>query len=147
MAKIPARIADAFKASVHRVMYAAGEATAKEQFLRLKETFGKDGERAVACLEKDLGSLLVHYRFDPKLWRSLKTTNPIERVNRELKRRTKTMETLGERTLRVVTAFVALRLEYYWQRMPVDAVQIENLKPFRLEKINPIESVMETIIQ
>ena len=101
----------------------------------------------LACLEKDLDSLLVHYRFDPALWRILKTTNPIERVNRELKRRTKMMETLGERTLRVVTVFVALRLEYYWQNLPVDSLRIKNLKSFQLEEMNQIESVMGTMIQ
>lgn len=128
-------------------MYAENEDDACKQFLLLKEAFSKDGERAVFCLEKDLNSLLVHYRFDSKLWRRLKTTNPIERVNRELKRRTKTMETLGERTLRIVTVFVALRLEYYWQNNSVDSIRIENLKRSQLENINQIESVMGTMIQ
>jgi len=147
MAKIPSRFEDSFKSYVHKVMYAANEDDARKQFLLLKEAFGKDGERAVACLEKDLNSLLVHYRFDSRLWRTLKTTNPIERVNRELKRRTKTMETLGERTLRIVTVFVALRMEFHWQKMSIDSIQIKKLKPFQLEEMNEIESVMGTMIQ
>jgi hypothetical protein len=40
----------------------------------------------------------------------LKTANPIERINKELKRRTKSMETLGESTLTAVVAFTALKL-------------------------------------
>ena len=147
MAKTPSRLSDASKSLVHKVMYAANEDEARKQFLFLKEAFGNDAQRAVACLEKNLDSLLVHYRFDPKLWRTLKTTNPIERVNRELKRRTKTMETLGERTLRIVTAFVALRLEFHWQKMPIDSRQIRNLKPFRLEEMNQIESAMGAMVQ
>lgn len=147
MAKIPSRFSDSFKSYVHKVMYASNEDEARKQFLILKEVFGKDGDRAIACLEKDLNSLLVHYRFDSKLWRTLKTTNPIERVNRELKRRTKMMETLGEKTLRIVTVFVALRLEYHWQKVGVDSIQIQNLKPFQLSEFNQIESVMGTMIQ
>ena len=57
------------------------------------------------------------------------------------------METLGEKTLRVVTVFVALRLEYYWQKRSMDSIQIKNLKPFQLEEMNQIESVMGTMIQ
>ena len=147
MAKTPSRLSDSFKSLVHKVMYAANEDEARKQFPFLKEAFGDDAQRAVSCVEKDLDSLLVHYRFDPKLWRTLKTTNPIERVNRELKRRTKTMETLGERTLRVVTVFVALRLEFHWQKMAVDSRQIRNLKPFRLEEMNQIESAMGAMVQ
>lgn len=76
---------------------------------------GGAGQRAVSCIEKDLESLLVHYTFDKSYWRTLKTTNPIERINKELKRRTKSMETLGESTLTAVVAFTALKLEMGWK--------------------------------
>ena len=71
-------------------------------------------------IEKDLESLLTHYKFDKKYWRALKTTNPIERINRELKRRTKTMDSVGEKTLSVVVAFIAIKLEYGWSVYTVD---------------------------
>ena len=147
MAKVPKRFTEAFKTLTRRVMIASDEQAARQAFAALKQAMGSDAPRAVACLEKDLESLLVHYRFDPKLWPSLRTTNPIERVNRELKRRTKTMETLGEQTLRIVTVFVALRLEFYWQQKPVTAFQINNLKPFKLDKTNLIESAVNVMIQ
>jgi putative transposase len=148
MNKVPNRFSEAFKKMADAVMYAENENAARVSFLQLKKMFGKDAERAVSCLEKDLESLLVHYRFDPKLWRSLRTTNPIERVNKELKRRTKTMETLGERTLRIVTAFVALRLEYYWNINPLDMDRIKYLKPFQEKQIqNQIESTLLKMIQ
>lgn len=102
-----------------------------------------DAQRAVYCLEKDIDLLLVHYRFDRSLWRSLRTINPIERVNKELKRRTKSMETLGERTLMVVAAFTAMRLEFQWRRLPVDTPRIMNL---RSVKENAIESAADTLL-
>lgn len=127
MAKVPERLRPAFKKLAHAVMYASSEASARQAFRALKHEMGHDAERSVRVLEKDLNSLLAHYKFDQKLWRTLRTTNPIERVNKELKRRTKSMETLGERTLEVLLAFTAMRLEYHWQRVPVDTPHLEKL--------------------
>lgn len=143
MAKTPKRLSEAFKTLAHQVMYAGSENAARIAFDNLKTVMGSDATRAVECLEKDLESLLIHYRFEKTLWRTLKTTNPIERVNRELKRRTKTMETLGERTLRIVTAFTALKLEYNWKKMPMDSNQLLNLKSYK--HYNQLESAMEAL--
>jgi putative transposase len=87
--------------------------------------------------------LPAHYRFERSLWRALKTTNPIERVNREFKRRTKSMDTLGEKTLQALVAFTAIRLEYGWQTTPVNDVRLEGLTYI---KRNQIESTMESLI-
>ena len=141
--KTPARLHEVFKKLAHRIMYASSENAARIAFQELKAAMGTDAERAVHCLEKDLESLLVHYRFDRSLWRALKTTNPIERVNREFKRRTKAMDTLGERTLQVLIAFTALRLEYGWQKMPANSSQLGGLK---WVKQNQIESTMESLV-
>jgi transposase-like protein len=46
----------------------------------------------VACLERDLGELLAFYAVkNPNLWAKVRTTNPIERAFREVKRRTRPM--------------------------------------------------------
>ena len=128
-------------------MYASSENEARISFQELKAAMGTDAERAVHCLEKDLDSLLVHYRFEKSLWRVLKTTNPIERVNKEFKRRTKSMETLGERTLQVLVAFTALRLEYNWQITPVNSARLKGLKSINGGiKPNLIESTIESLI-
>lgn len=143
VSKAPARMRDVFKKLAHGVMYAASENAARLAFQELKAAMGADAQRAVHCLEKDLDSLLTHYRFEKSLWRALKTTNPIERVNREFKRRTKSMDSLGERTLQVLVAFTAIRLEFGWQRTPVNSSQLEGL---RWAKRNQIESTMESLI-
>lgn len=143
LAKSPARFREMFKKLAHRVMYASSENAARQAFSELKAAMGKDAERAVQCLEKDLDSLVMHYRFEKSLWRALRTTNPIERVNREFKRRTRSMDTLGERTLQVLVAFIALRLEYGWQRVAMNSAQIDRLM---YVKHNQIESTMETLI-
>ena len=95
LAKTPKRLQEAFLLLAHKIMYADGEAQAREAFSALKMHMANDAERAVSCIEKDLDSLLNHYKFDKRFWRVLRTTNPIERINKELKRRTKSMETVG----------------------------------------------------
>lgn len=143
VAKTPARLRDAFKKLAHGVMYAASEDAARVAFTRLKEAMGNDAERAVRCLEKDLDSLLAHYRFDRTLWRALKTTNTVERVHKEFKRRTKIMEGLGEHTLKCVVAFTALRLEMGWQRDAVNSTKFRNLAGV---KRNEVESTVAALL-
>jgi len=128
MNKVSKRAHAAFKQKVHQIMYAESEDSARQAFTALKDTFGKDELRAVRCLEKDLESLLVHYRFDSVFWTALRTTNTIERVNKELKRRYKSMEKIGVNSLTCLLAFTALRLEMGWQSKPVTATNMQNLK-------------------
>jgi putative transposase len=145
LAKTPQRLREAFHQLATDAMTATSENAARVAFSALKIAMGNDAGRAVHCLEKDLESLLAHYKFDKPFWRSLRTTNPIERVNKELKRRTKSMETIGEKTLMVLVAFTAMRLEYNWLKVPVDAPALNNLK-FMKDRKNLIESVMETML-
>lgn len=151
LAKTPRSLTDAFKMQMDKIMYASSEAAARTAYINLKAIMGKDASRAILCLEKDLESLLNHYKFDSKYWSALRTTNPIERINKEFKRRTKSMETIGETNLMCVVAFVALRLEMGWRLKPVHSPGIENLrnvnKKFKNEEenINAIEKVVEKL--
>lgn len=143
LAKMPERLRDAFKILADKIMYASSEADARQAFAALKAAMGNDADRAVRVIERDLDSLLAHYKFDRRFWRTLRTTNPIERVNKELKRRTKSMETVGERTLQVLLAFTAMRLEFNWQRFAVDTAHFEKLA----NKRNQIESTVVQLIR
>lgn len=120
LAKSPKRLTEPFHLLARKVMYADGRQGALAAFAALKLAMGKDAKRAVDCLEKDLESLIAHYSFDSKMWRTLKTTNSIERINKELKRRTKSMETIGEGTLQTLVAFTALRIEMSWKSRASD---------------------------
>jgi transposase-like protein len=151
MAKCPARFREAFEKCLEKVMYAVSESEARGAFYALKETFSGEAERAIRCIEKDLDSLLVHYRFEKRYWLALKTTNPIERVNRELKRRTKSMGTVGEKTLECLQAFTALRLEMNWRQVPIDSERLKHLqfiKPrVNQQASNELEEVITTLLQ
>lgn len=47
--------------------------------------------KAVKCLEKDIEDLLVFFEHDQQLWIKLRTTNMIERLFKELRKRTRPM--------------------------------------------------------
>lgn len=144
MAKTPARLREPFKHLAHQIMYAKSESNAREAFEALKRQMGSEASRAVRVIEKDLDSLLAHYKFEKRFWRTLRTTNPVERVNKELKRRTKSMETVGGRTLDILVAFTAMRLEYHWQRFKVDAPHFEKLSK---KKGNAIENTVVKLVK
>lgn len=143
--RCPQRLRIPFKIKLKEIMYASSYQNAKDLFYRLKTEMGHDGIRAVATIEKDLESLLVHYSFDKSYWRCLKTTNPVERINKELKRRTKSMETLGERTLTCLLAFTALRLEMGWKMYKVNDERHKDLN--HLYRLNKIEETVSQLTQ
>ena len=145
LAKTPARLRIAFKLLAHKVMYATSEDQAKLAFKALKEAMGADAERAVHCLEKDIDSLVAHYRFEKRFWIALKTTNPIERINKEFKKRSRSMGTLGEQTLECLLAFTALRLEMGWKQVSVDAAGLAKAYEVR-NKTNAIEETIAELI-
>jgi len=53
------------------------------------------------------------------------------------------METLGERTIEVLLAFTAIRLEFGWQTTPINSARLDGLLGV---KRNQIESTMDTLL-
>ncbi len=66
----------------------------REAIRRFKEWKGKwqiEAERATRCMEKGLMDCLQFYDFPENLWKTIRTTNILERSIREVRRRTKPM--------------------------------------------------------
>ena len=61
-------------------------------------------------------------------WDALRTTSPIERVNKEFKRRSKAMEVVSPNGLKPLLAFTAIRLEYGWVQTPITSNKLRGLK-------------------
>jgi putative transposase len=135
----------AFQADWDKVAYAASLAAAREAFASLKTRWSKDAGDAVACLEKDIEALLVHYTYPPEHWDALRTTNPIERVNKEFKRRSKAMEVVGPDGLKVLLAFTALRLEFGWSTTPINSNSLLQLK-YRKDRDHKLESISRSLL-
>jgi transposase-like protein len=106
-----------FKKDLDKVFYASGEADARKNFYTFRHNWQGSFPGAVGVIERDLDSLLRFYQFDQKYWTTIRTTNPIERLNKEIKRRTKSMEVMGGETSTCrVVAYVARTMEYSWSK-------------------------------
>jgi putative transposase len=61
------------------------------RFKRWEAKWIVEEERAVRCMRKDLFSCLHYFDHNKELWRSIRTTNILERAIREVRRRTRPM--------------------------------------------------------
>jgi putative transposase len=125
---VPKRYQAEFGPSWDAVAYAESYDDALNAFVALQERWGTVCGDAVESIERDLEALLAHYTFPQAHWDALRTTNPIERVNKEFKRRSKAMETVGPDTLKALLAFTAMRLEYGWATTPITSAKLKNMK-------------------
>ncbi len=118
---VPRKLQAAFKVDWDAIAYARGDTEARVAFDLLKTRWNATCDDAVERLERDLPELLAHYAFPREHWAALRTTNPIERVNKEFKRRARAMETVSPDGLKALLAFTALRLEFGWMTSSVEA--------------------------
>jgi len=144
-ARVPKRYQAAFKTSWDAVQYAADGAAARAAYKALQEQWSASCDEAVASMERDLEELLAHYEMPREYWDALRTTNPIERVNKEIKLRTKSMDHAGVDTLRVMLAFTALRLEFGWLKTPVTAPNLAHLK-YAKRREERLDEITKTLL-
>jgi len=131
LAKVPRKLKKDVAADLRCIFYATSREKALEQFNTFKEKWRKDLPSAVNCLERSIDSCLTFFDFPEDEWISLRTTNIIERLNKEFKRRTKPMEIVaGEHACYRLLAFISLKMELHWRSNPVGKVH-NNLPFFR----------------
>lgn len=107
--------------SLRSIFYAPSRQSARKQYEKFFTEYEQAYPSAVKCLGNVLDDCLTFMSFPTEDWVSLRTTNPIERVNKEFKRRTKPMEILaGEKSAYRLLCFVALKMEVHWQGSPTN---------------------------
>jgi len=123
LAKVPRKLKKTIADELRSIFYASSRKKALEFFEQFKARWGREIPSAVRCLERSLDSCLTYLDFPEDEWISLRTTNAIERVNKEFKRRTKSMEILaGEMSCYTLLAFICLKMEVNWQSKPIGKV-------------------------
>ena len=101
------------------IFYAPSKKVAISNYRTFVEDYQDIIPSAVNCLGRSIKSCLTFFSFPEHEWISLRTTNAIERVNKEFKRRTKPMEILaGEKSAYLLLCFVACKMELGWKCMP-----------------------------
>lgn len=89
---IPRRLQKLVMIQASQLYSASSYGHAVKRFKTWKKLWLPIVPKAVECLEQDLESLLLFYKVCPKeLWKKMRTTNIIERVFREVRRRTRPM--------------------------------------------------------
>ncbi len=108
---------------LNSIFYASSKEKALGFYQLVQEKWEKTYPSAVTWLKRSIDSCLTFYDFPEAEWISLRTTNVIERLNKEFKRRTKPMEIVaGENACYKLLAFIALKMELAWQSTPVGKV-------------------------
>jgi putative transposase len=97
-----------------RAIYDANDVPEARKRLDVFSTkWAPDEPKAVRSLRRNFGKTLTHMQFDRHLWKTLRTTNPVERFQQEVRRRTRNMRSFpDDRSCeRIVFALVAGKIE------------------------------------
>ena len=124
LAKVPRKLKQDVADDIRSIFYASSREKALEFSTQFTERWQKEVPSAVKCLQNSLGSCLTFFDFPEEEWISLRTTNVIERLNKEFKRRTKPMEIVaGENACYTLLAFISIKMEIHWRSNPVGKVR------------------------
>jgi len=120
LAKVPRKLKKAVGDDLRSIFYASSKKKAMEFFGLFKDKWEKELPSAVKCLENSIDACLTFFMCPDEEWISLRTTNIIERLNKEFKRRTKPMEIVaGENACYMLLAFISLKMEMHWIANPI----------------------------
>jgi len=123
LAKVPQKFKQEVANDLRSIFYAPSREKAWECFKAFCQKWQKIIPSAVECLKRSIDSCLTFFDFPPEEWISLRTTNIIERLNKEFKRRTKVMEIVaGEITCYRILAYISLKMEMHWRSSPIGKV-------------------------
>ncbi len=128
LTKVPVRLRPRVAREVAAVFRAPSAAAAQRELARLAERWSAQLPEAIACLTAGFPAATVFYAFPSLHWPRLRTTNGLERLHGEIKRRTRAVGAFPDRAsaLRLITA-VALRVTTIWgDRRYVDVTVLEN---------------------
>ncbi len=124
LAKVPRKLKQTVADDLRSIFYASSKEKAEEFYKEFQEKWGKEVPSAVKSLSQSIDSCLTYLSFPQEEWVSLRTTNVIERLNKEFKRRIKSMEIVaGEHACYRLLVFISLKMEMNWRNMRVGKVR------------------------
>jgi transposase-like protein len=136
---VPKEDQDYLYKKLAKIFYGATSLEQSKLFIReFKKEFTNKYPTAVERLERDLEQCLTFYLFPANHWKRIRTSNKLERLNRELRRRLDVIgrhpDELGCLALihQVAKKYSNLRLEFnaselvlkLWQRLKDDKISI-----------------------
>jgi transposase-like protein len=129
-AKAPQRLRARVAREVTSILHAPSLAEAKRKKLAFEKGLGKQVPEATECLAETFSLATTYYSFPEKHWRRIRSTNGLERLHGEIKRRINKVGAFPDRAsaLRLITA-VALQVTAIWSdRRYLDMTELDNEK-------------------
>jgi putative transposase len=132
--KVPEDVWPEFKARAAACYQAASPALARLLRNDIATTYGKDLPSAVACLDDDFEACIAHLRFPLGHRRAIRTTNLLERLFGEARRRTKVIpHAFGERAVLKLMYAALIRAAERWRGIKITEFEQRQLKAIREE--------------
>jgi transposase-like protein len=108
-AKAPARLREELAEDYRRMMYADSRAAVDQARGRFLKKWRLHCPAVIECLNEAGEDLFTFLRFPASQWKALRTTNALERINEEFRRRTKTQASLPGQDAVLLLLFGLLR--------------------------------------
>jgi putative transposase len=132
--KVPEDVWPEFKARAAACYQAASPALARLLRDDIAATYARDLPSAVACLDDDFEACVAHLRFPLGHRRAIRTTNLLERLFGEARRRTKVIpHAFGERAVLKLMYAALIRAAEHWRGIRVTEFEQRQLKAIRDE--------------
>jgi transposase-like protein len=88
---LPKKHRDVIGEELKTIFYQENEADARRVADAFCQKYGREYPSAVECLRRDFDACLTFYSFPPTHWKAIRTTNAIERLIEEVKKRSHKM--------------------------------------------------------
>jgi transposase-like protein len=108
-AKAPAGLREELAEDYRRMVYAETRATVDQARARFLKKWRLRCPAVIECLEEAGDDLFTFLRFPKVQWKALRTTNALERINEEFRRRTKTQASLPSQDAVLLLLFGLMR--------------------------------------
>lgn len=132
--KVPEDIWPEFKARANACYQAASPALARLLRDDIVASYGSDLPSAVACLQDDFEACIAHLAFPLAHRRAIRTTNLLERLFGEERRRTKVIpHAFGERAVLKLMYAALIRAAERWRGLKMTEFERRQLKAIRDE--------------
>src|SRR5882672_10197979 len=108
-AKAPARLREELTEDYRRLIYGETVTAVEQARVRFTKKWRLRCPAVVESLQEAGDDLFTFLRFPPSQWKALRTTNALERINGEFRRRTKTQSSLPSSDAVLLLLFGLLR--------------------------------------
>ncbi len=132
LAKVPRVMQGRMKGLVQQVFLAPSYAVALKRGRALIARFGDRYTAAMACLDRDLEACVTSLRFPAAHHRRIRTTNRIERLSGEGRRRTKVIPRFPtERACLTLLFATLMTASTHWRGVPMTPAMMRQLQTLR----------------